>query len=172
VPSDIPELGLDARFDHVAVAAPRIRDLLPVYADLLGGRAVLGGDNVRVGYRALQLTFPDDRRVELMEPLAGSRFFERFFARTGGGGMHHVTFLVPDIHRALRAVDGSKYTPTSVFLGNPDWQEAFLHPKQTSGVLIQVVQATKRDRPPRTHEDVLDDVLHGRGNAGNGQPSP
>jgi methylmalonyl-CoA/ethylmalonyl-CoA epimerase len=171
VDDDPTDLGLGARFDHLAVAAPRIRDLLPVYADLLGGRAVLGGDNERVGYRALQLAFPDDRRVELMEPLAGSRFFDRFFARTGGGGMHHVTFLVPDIQSALDAVTASGYTPTSVFLGNTDWQEVFLHPKESSGTLVQLVQTVKRDRPPRAHADVLDDVLSGRGSNGNGQPS-
>lgn len=62
---------------------------------------MLGGDNPRVGYRALQLAFPDDRRIELMEPHPGSAFFDRFFRRTGGGGMHHVTFMVDDIHRAL-----------------------------------------------------------------------
>jgi len=168
----VPDLGPDARFDHVAVAAPRIRDLLPLYADLLGGRAVYGGDNIRVGYRAVQLTFPDDRRVELMEPLARSRFFDRFFARTGGGGMHHLTFLVPDIERALRAIDGSGWTPTSVFLGNPDWQEVFLHPKETFGTLIQIVQASKRIRAARAHGDVLAEVLDGRGSGGNGEPSP
>jgi methylmalonyl-CoA/ethylmalonyl-CoA epimerase len=172
VHDEVPDLGIDARFDHVALAAPRIRDLLPVYADMLGGRPVFGGDNVRVGYRAMQLTFPDDSRVELMEPLVGSRFFDRFFARTGGGGMHHVTFLVPDIQRALRAVESSGYTPTSVFLGNPDWQEVFLHPKQTSGTLVQVVQATKRDRAAREPGDVLAEVLEGRGVGGNGVPSP
>jgi hypothetical protein len=30
--------GIDAVFDHAAHAARRIRDLLPLYGDLLGGR--------------------------------------------------------------------------------------------------------------------------------------
>lgn len=161
-------LGVDARFDHVAVAAPRIRDLLPIYHEMLGGRVVVGGDNPRVGYRALQLAYPDDRRVELMEPLPGSTFFDRFFRRTGGGGVHHLTFLVPDIHEALRVVEAGGFTPTSVFLENPDWREVFLHPKESFGTLIQLVQANKQPwRPP-----TLEDVLAGRGRGGIGTPSP
>jgi methylmalonyl-CoA/ethylmalonyl-CoA epimerase len=44
-------------FDHAAHAAPSIRSLLPIYRDVLGGRFFAGGDNVRVGYRAVQLDF-------------------------------------------------------------------------------------------------------------------
>lgn len=169
-PGQIADFGLgpDVRFDHVAVAAPRLRDLLPLYHGLLGGQVVVGGDNPMVGYRALQLAYQEDRRVELMEPLAGSTFFDRFFQRCGGGGMHHMTFLVPDIHAALRAVEGRGYTPASVFLDNPTWQEVFLHPKQASGTLIQLVQAAKG---PRTSLRI-EDVLAGHGAGGTGIPSP
>lgn len=169
----LPELpgvelpGVPAVFDHVAMAAPRIRDLLPVYHQLLGGRMLHGGDNPRVGYRALQLEYPGGGRIELMEPLAGSTFFDRFFARTGGGGMHHVTLKVPDIDDALRAVRAAGYTPTSVFLDDPDWRELFLHPKEISGVLVQLAQAGQEWSPV-----ALDEVLAGRGVGGTGDPSP
>jgi methylmalonyl-CoA/ethylmalonyl-CoA epimerase len=164
---DLPA-ALQARFDHIAVAAPRIRDLLPLYQGLLGGQFALGGDNTRVGYRALQLRYPDDRRVELMEPLPGSTFFERFFARTNGGGMHHLTFLVPDIHAALAEVVTGGWTPTAAFLDNPRWREVFLHPRETSGTLVQLVQAAKGGARSFT----LEDVLAGRGASGTGTPSP
>ncbi|MEU7814029.1 VOC family protein [Pseudonocardia sp. NPDC049154] len=167
-PSASLPASLQARFDHVAVAGPRIRDLLPIYRDLLGGRSAGGGDNPRVGYRALQLGYPDDRRVELMEPLPGSTFFDRFFARTGGGGMHHMTFLVPDVREAIREVEAAGWTPTSIFLENPVWQEVFLHPKETGGTLVQIVQAEKRDGPGATVEE----ILAGRGTWGTGTPSP
>jgi methylmalonyl-CoA/ethylmalonyl-CoA epimerase len=84
-------LPIAAVFDHTAVAAPRIRDLLPIYLDLLGGTFVQGGDNPRVGYRALQLEYQSGGRIELMEPLLGSSFFDSFFARKGSG-LHHITF--------------------------------------------------------------------------------
>ncbi|MFD0471365.1 hypothetical protein ACFQ0B_25900 [Nonomuraea thailandensis] len=75
--------GLEVHFDHTAVAAPRIRDLLPIYRDLLGGRHLGGGgDNRIAGYRTFQLTYGNGNKVELMEPLAGSTFFDSFFELT------------------------------------------------------------------------------------------
>lgn len=161
--------GLEARLDHVAVAAPRLRDLLTIYRDLLGGRYLGGGDNVRVGYRACQFGFVEGK-IELMEPLAGSTFFDRFFAR--GGGMHHVTFKVDDVEAAVDAVQRLDYTPTGVFLDDPTWREVFLHPKQAHGVLVQLAQAAPGYPPAGPGDQTLDDLLAGNGWTGNGEPSP
>jgi methylmalonyl-CoA/ethylmalonyl-CoA epimerase len=166
------QFGLDARLDHVAFAAPRIRDLLALYVDLLGAEPLFGGDNTRVGYRGLQIEFPDHRRVELLEPLQHSTFFDRFFDRTGGGGMHHITFLVPDIELALESVIQSGYQPTSVDLDDPKRLELFLHPKQAFGTLVQLVQSGKWQPPVRDPDTVLAEVLAGHGTDGNGEPSP
>jgi len=158
-----------AKFDHIAMAAPRLRDLLPIYHDLLGGRFRLGGDNVVAGYRGVQLTFPDDRVVELLEPLAGSAFLERFFARTGGGGFHHVTFEVDDLPRALAEIEKTTLRVEAVRLDSMSRPEAFLHPGRTHGCLIQLIQP---DGSPPPAGLTLDRVLAGHGMSGNGIPSP
>lgn len=164
----VPIVGLNARYDHIAVAARRIRDLLPLYRSLLGGAPVRGGDNETVGYRAVQLALSDGQRVELLEPLAGSTFFDRFLARTGGGGVHHLTVAVDDIEVALEAIRRSPYEPINVALEAPAHPEIFLHPKQAHGCLIQVIQPVSRTPIPVT----LEQVLSGRGAFGNGVPSP
>ena len=159
--------GVTATFDHCAVAAPRLVDLLAVYKDILGGRFVVGGDNPRVGYRALQLGFPDGSRIELMEPLRGSTFFDRFFAK--GGGLHHITFKVSDVATAITAMERAGFTPTAPFLDDESWREVFFHPRQASGVLVQLAQAGPGHV---TEGGVLEDVLAGRAARGNGEPSP
>ena len=63
-PGELESLG--AVFDHPAVAARCIRDLLPIHHELLGGSLLKGGDNVRVGYRAMQLAFAVGTRIELV----------------------------------------------------------------------------------------------------------
>ncbi len=161
--------GLDARLDHVAVAARRIRDLLPLYHQMLSARFINGGDNVRVGYRALQLEYSDGSKIELMEPLEGSTFFDRFFAR--GGGLHHVTFKVDDIHAAVEAARDLGFEPTGLYIDDPDWQEVFLHPKQANGVLVQLAQPAP-GYPPPPGNLTLEHVLAGQGWTGNGIPSP
>lgn len=163
---------IDAVFDHCAVAAPRLRDLLALYHDVLGGEICNGGDNIRVGYRAMQLKFRDGSRIELMEPLAGSTFFDSFFAR--GGGLHHVTFKVKDIHEAVDALQGAGYTLTGLYVEDPTWREAFLHPRSAHSVLVQVAQPGPTfsiDVPGITIEAVLNGDMALTG-AGNGIPSP
>ncbi|WP_436761408.1 VOC family protein [Streptosporangium sp. V21-05] len=169
-----PELralrGLGAVFDHTAVAAPRIRDLLPIYHDLLGGTFRSGGDNQIGGYRALQLTYPGGNKIELMEPLDGSPFFDSFFELTRGrGGVHHLNFHVDDIDLAVSLLTDRGYRLHGLNRDDPRWREVFLHPKEAHGVLIQLAQPGPRDSAPVPS---LDEVLAGRGFRGNGIPSP
>lgn len=162
--------GFGAVFDHAAVAARRIRDLLPIYHELLGGSFLEGGDNVRVGYRAVQLAFADGSRIELMEPLSGSRFFDSFFASRGAGGLHHVTFKVTDIEAAIAELGRRGYSLTGLYLEDSFWREVFLHPREAHGVLVQLAQAGgPYPSPPGL---TLEAVLAGRGQRGNGAPSP
>ncbi|WP_187414805.1 VOC family protein [Nonomuraea sp. PA05] len=164
--------GLEVHFDHTAVAAPRIRDLLPIYRDLLGGRHLGGGGDNRVaGYRTLQLTYGNGNKVELMEPLAGSTFFDSFFELTRGrGGVHHLNFHVNDLGAAVERLTGRGYRLHGLNRADARWQEVFLHPKEAHGVLIQLAQPGWRD--PADVRPTLEEVLDGRGRNGNGIPSP
>jgi methylmalonyl-CoA/ethylmalonyl-CoA epimerase len=159
--------GGAATYDHVAVAARRLRDLLPLYRDTLGGRFVQGGDNLRVGYRALQLEVPGGGVVELIEPLAGSTFLDGFFSRFPAGGVHHVTFHVPDIEVVLPRMRGLGLPLTGLYLDDIRYREVFVHPRDAFGVLLQIVdeRRSREAADPSMHE-----VLAGVG--GNGIPSP
>lgn len=160
--------GVRAAFDHVAVAAERLRDLLPIYHDLLGGQCVRGGDNVRAGYRALQLSYVNGHRIELMEPLAGSHFFDSFFVRSPAGGLHHVTFTVDRLAPAVEAARAAGFDPIQVRLEDPAWRECFLHPSQARGVLVQLAESNALTEAGGD----LEQVLAGEGRRGNGVPSP
>lgn len=162
--------GIEAVFDHAAIAGPRLRDLLPIYQELLGGTYLNGGDNPRVAYRALQLAYPDGSKIELMEPLAGSTFFDSFVA-SKGWGLHHVTFKVADIERAITVLEQRGFTPVGVFLEDEYWKEAFMHPREAGGVLLQLAQPGPGYPPPIWGSN-LEDLLAGHGEYGNSQPSP
>ncbi|MEO3888255.1 VOC family protein [Nonomuraea sp. B5E05] len=164
--------GLDVSFDHTAVAAPRIRDLLPIYRDLLGGRHLGGGGDHRIaGYRTLQLTYANGGKVELMEPLSGSTFFDSFFELTRGrGGVHHLNFHVRDLDEAVARLTARGYRLHGLNTADPRWREVFLHPKEAHGVLIQLAQPGPR--LPGDSRPTLEEVLSGRGRDGDGVPSP
>lgn len=130
-----------AVFDHAAHAAPRMADLLAIYRDQLGGELLYGGDNARVGYRGVVLGFRGGGKVELLEPLPGSTFLDSFFARHPLGGLHHLTFRVDDLAAAIARARERGFDVIGENHDDPDWREAFLHPRSAGGVLVQFVQA-------------------------------
>lgn len=139
-----------ARFDHVAHAARRIAELLPLYRDVLGGRFESGAPNLQLGYRTLHLGYADGSKIELMEPLPGSRFLDSFFARNPLGGLHHVTFRVASLDATLAAARAAGLEPFGVSRALDGWHEAFLHPRVAHGTLLQVAEAADDFPPPAT----------------------
>jgi catechol 2,3-dioxygenase-like lactoylglutathione lyase family enzyme len=130
----------DTRLDHVALAVWRWSDARAALVDKLGGRWSGG---VRMAeYNPCQLAFANGMRVELLEPgTDGSSFLARFLARSGAGP-HHVTFKVDDIRVAISRARDAGLQVVRERLGNPVWQEAFLHPRSTGvGFVIQLAQS-------------------------------
>jgi catechol 2,3-dioxygenase-like lactoylglutathione lyase family enzyme len=125
--------------DHVAHAAEHHRDLLPRYAGELGGAYV--GHGEAIGFSPMQLRFANDAKVELLRPHDEYRnpFLRRYLDRRGPG-LHHATFKVPDIRATIADLEAAGYAVVDVDLSQPDWQEAFVHPKSAHGFLVQIAQ--------------------------------
>lgn len=130
-----------ATLDHVALAVERWEDAWPRYAEELGGRWVGGG--LAVGFAAHQVVYANGAKVELIRPHEVERndFLRRFIDRHGPGP-HHLTFKVPDIVAALGEAEAAGYRPVNVDLTDEQWKEAFLHPKDAPGVVVQVAQSS------------------------------
>ena len=127
--------------DHVAIAVRDVGEPLRVIVGELGSLVMHGG--AAVGFRAMQIDC-GACAIELLEPwnVEINDFLKRFLERSGQGP-HHLTFKTDDIERELARVEEAGYHPTGVNLGNPWWQEAFLHPKETGGVLIELCELPK-----------------------------
>lgn len=130
--------SIGARYDHVAVAGPSLPDLLAFYRDTLGGR-FSHGEVLDVGAVVVTLLVGDGK-VELMAPTPGSAFFERFFAATQGrGGVHHLTFTVPDLREAVTGLHACGVRMFGLAY-DEHWSEVFIHPRDNAGVLVQLAQ--------------------------------
>jgi methylmalonyl-CoA/ethylmalonyl-CoA epimerase len=139
--------------DHVAVAVERQTDVWPRYVGDLAGRFLGGG--FAVGFAPAQVAYANGMKVEVLEPHdTGRNDFLRRFLDRNGPGPHHLTFKVPDIEVALAAAADAGYEPVGVDLRDPHWKEAFIHPKQATGVVVQIAWAAgefteeARDMPP------------------------
>jgi methylmalonyl-CoA/ethylmalonyl-CoA epimerase len=137
----------DTRLDHVAVAVERHADAWPRYAGDLAGRWLSAG--LSIGFAPAQLEYQDGRKIEVLAPhrVADNDFLRRFLDRNGPGP-HHLTFKVGDIEEALAEATLAGYAPLNVDLSDPIWKEAFLHPKDATGVLVQLAQAEGQWRTP------------------------
>ena len=136
--------------DHLAVGTPALSAGWELFADVLGGAWVYGGDSP--GYWWGQLKFASGPKIELLTPTGGpdAAFLDRFLAARGAGP-HHFNFLVSDIETALARIKAAGIDPVGVNLANPGWKEAFLHPRAAHGIVIQVAQqdGSPTSAPPR-----------------------
>lgn len=153
------ELPIEIRkMDHVAIATWDVTATVHLLRDVLGATYVDGGDDTSAGFRWIQFRLPDGK-IEVLEPLSREGFLYRFLTRRGEG-LHHVTFYVDDLAEAIPKLEAAGYAPVDVNLANAFWKEAFLHPRDTSGVLIQLAESPVPeggpDGPPSLEQMLAD----------------
>jgi hypothetical protein len=126
--------------DHIAHAVPRWQDVWTRYAVDLGAEWNSGGPGA--GFAPGQLRFGNDARIEVLMPYDTevNDFLERFMAKSGPGP-HHLTFKVPDLASALDQARQAGLSPIGIDVSDPEWMEAFIHPKQATGVVVQLAEA-------------------------------
>ncbi|HEY1727407.1 MAG TPA: methylmalonyl-CoA epimerase [Candidatus Baltobacteraceae bacterium] len=128
--------------DHVAIVVADLDATLKLYIDVLGFeqvyREVIADQGVEaVGLRAGEAV------IELLRPLDPSSAIARYRG-DAPTKLHHIAYRVPDLPAELSRLLGAGIqlidpTPRKGAHGN---LIAFLHPKSTGGVLIELCQRT------------------------------
>jgi methylmalonyl-CoA/ethylmalonyl-CoA epimerase len=92
-------------------------------------------------YLAAAVARVGETLLELMAPTSEQAAFTRFLAERGPG-MHHIAYRVEDIAAALDDLHarGIQLIDEQARPGMHHTLVAFLHPKSTMGVLIELVQ--------------------------------
>ena len=139
--------------DHLAIGSRVLSGGWELFGGVLGGSWAYGGHSP--GFWWGQLEFAAGPKIELLTPTGGpdSAFLDRFLDARGAGP-HHLNFLVSDIEETLRRIRAAGIEPVGVNLAHPGWKEAFLHPRDAHGIVIQVAQQA-RVPPPSAAPDEL-----------------
>lgn len=124
--------------DHIAIALPRIADAPSVLVAVLGG--VPERSRPSGAFRWASWTYAGGGRLEILEPMGADGFLQRFLA-AHGPGVHHVTFTVPNLGEVCRRAESHGYGIVGRDESDPSWKEAFFHPKQALGIVIQLAEA-------------------------------
>jgi len=127
------------RIAHIGVAVENLADALAFYRDVLGlePRPPETADGATI----VSLPFGGPE-VELLEPSTPDGPIARFLAKRGPG-IHHVCYEVADLDAAMERCRAAGYrlvdeTPRTGAHGR---RIAFVHPKSTAGILIELTQA-------------------------------
>jgi methylmalonyl-CoA epimerase len=131
---------LSSGLDHIGIAVNSLAESVPLYRDLLGLELLyqeeVASDGVRVAVLEL-----GGGHLELLEPTGPDTPVGRFLAKRGPG-IHHVALRVGDCASALAAVRaaGLAVLDETPRRGAGGKQIAFLHPRATGGVLLELCQ--------------------------------
>jgi methylmalonyl-CoA/ethylmalonyl-CoA epimerase len=123
--------------DHVAIAVPSLAQAIPMYESISGH---LAGPVETLGAQGVRVTFVG--AVELLEPLSPDTPVGRFLSRQGTG-LHHIAYRVTDLARELRRLTVDLGFEPIDRTGRPGARGhlvAFLHPRGTGKILIELVQ--------------------------------
>lgn len=127
------------RIDHIGVAVRSIAAASRLYVDLglsVSASEALTDDGVSAAFVTIGNT-----RIELLEPLGSEGPIARYLAHRGEG-IHHIAFAVQDVADALEHARRAGFTliDDTPRAGAHNSRIAFLHPKDTHGVLIELVE--------------------------------
>lgn len=128
------------KVDHVGVAVSNLDEALAIYTDLLGlklhGTEVVEEQKVKVAFLPV-----GDTEIELLESTDPEGPIAKFIEKRGQG-MQHIAFRVDDIEEALEQMKrkGVRLIDEKPRYGAGGARIAFLHPKSTGGVLIELCE--------------------------------
>jgi len=126
--------------DHVGVAVKSLDEAVSVYRDVLGfelrGVHVLTERRVRVAF----FSSGGQANIELLEPLGSDSPVAKFL-ESHGEGIHHIALKVDNIEQALEELKrkGVALVDEKPRAGAEGAMVAFVHPKSTRGVLLELV---------------------------------
>lgn len=128
------------RIEHLGIAVDSIETALPVFESLLGTKSYKEEAVESEGVRTVFLRVGESK-IELLEATNEDSAIAKFLSKNKGG-FHHVAFETDDIEAELERLKAEGFqliheTPKS---GADNKRIAFLHPKSTKGLLVELCQ--------------------------------
>lgn len=128
------------RLDHVAILVPDLDQALIFWQNQLG----LALDHVEtISSMAVKIAFLPlgDSEIELVQPITEDSGLAKYLTKKGPG-LHHICIETDDISGKLAALreKGVKLIDEEPILMDDGRQLAFIHPKSTGGVLVELYE--------------------------------
>jgi len=132
------------KINHVAVAVNNLEEATKFYEEVLGltlsGVEVVEAQKTKVGFFKI-----GESNIELVQPAAPDSPLTKYL-ETKGQGIHHLCFEVEDVEAEVKAFldKGATLIDKTPRPGAHSTKVAFVHPKSSNGVLIELCELPKQ----------------------------
>jgi len=131
------------KINHIAIAVNNIEEAAKFYQEVMGltltGVEVVTAQKTRVGFFKI-----GESNIELVQPAEPDSPLTKFL-ETKGQGIHHICFEVDDVEAEVKAFleKGATMIDQKPRPGAHGTKVAFVHPKSSNGVLIELCELPK-----------------------------
>lgn len=135
------------RIEHIGIAVKNIAESDELFRKLFGAAAYkleeVKSEGVRTSFFKI-----GPNKIELLEATSADSPIARFIEKKGEG-IHHIAFEVEDLDEELNRLKKEGFTLINEVPkdGADNKRIAFLHPKSTNGVLIELCQEKPLEYP-------------------------
>ncbi|MCX2492315.1 methylmalonyl-CoA epimerase [Pedobacter sp. PF22-3] len=131
------------KIEHIGIAVKDLDHSIAIYEKLLNTDCY---KTEQVASELVNTAFfkTGENKVELLQATAADSAIAKFIEKKGEG-IHHIAFLVDDILAEMERLhkEGFVLLSDSPKRGADNKMVCFVHPKDTSGVLIEICQEIK-----------------------------
>ena len=128
------------RIEHLGIAVKNLEESLSVFEKLLGTKSykeeAVASESVKTAFLKV-----GESKIELLEATDPGSSIAKYLEKNRQG-FHHVAFEVDDIEKELERLKGEGFEliHQSPKDGADNKRIAFLHPRSTSGLLVELCQ--------------------------------
>ena len=131
------------KIEHIGIAVKKLSVSIPLFEKLLNTPCykteVVESEQVNTAFFK-----KEESKIELIEAYAPGSVINKFIEKKGEG-LHHIAFEVDDIDEEVKRLVNEGFTIVNEKPkeGADNKMVCFLHPKDTNGVLIELVMEKK-----------------------------
>jgi methylmalonyl-CoA/ethylmalonyl-CoA epimerase len=136
------------KIEHIGIAVKKLSASVPLFEKLLNTPCYKteAVENEKV-HTAFFKT--GDSKIELLEAASPDSVINKFIEKKGEG-LHHIAFEVEDIDAEMKRLESEGFILLNPVPrpGADNKMVCFLHPKNTNGVLVELVMENKKTHLP------------------------
>jgi methylmalonyl-CoA/ethylmalonyl-CoA epimerase len=129
------------KIDHTGIVVSDMEQMVSLYSTLFGFTISESLSFPDEGFKST-LVSREGVTLEIIQPIGPEGIIQKFVAKHGGG-LHHISIQVDDINREMKSLKaaGAQFLSDEAFIVKGTANKgAFIHPRSTGGILVELIE--------------------------------